>query len=179
MNMTAKNVLTTKQRRGITIGAAIALGIHVFSPFKFDGPAIALVGIAIFPWVIHLVRSIKHNDTEVQLGQDTTDEPPPPNPAAKANAEDPFASAPALKILATLHRYQLIHCPGPGNGRWTFTVSPQSPEYPDYLLGLSQTVRTGLVTVSLDNNHCMLTSEGLVRCAERANDIKNIEPYRF
>ena len=75
--------------------------------------------------------------------------------------------------------YQKLHFKEDYSKRWTFTVYPSSPEYPNFLSGLSEVVNKGLVIVSPNNFQCMLTNDGLAYIKER-NDIKDFEDlYRF
>lgn len=65
------------------------------------------------------------------------------------------------KILATLWYYQQKQFKDDTIKRWTFTVNPFAPDYPEYLEALANLVKIRLVAVSPENHQCRLTSVGI------------------
>jgi hypothetical protein len=134
---------------------------------KFDWAGVALLGFVFLPWFIDLLRSVKlPGGTELGFGkqQSITDKPTPPRATLKfVAAEKKYLdySDDAKKILKTLWRYQKEYFKDQDQKRWTFTVSPAAPDHPAFLRGLSELVNTALVSISPQNNHCMLTNEGI------------------
>lgn len=71
---------------------------------------------------------------------------------------------PEMKVLATLWKYQKIHCPGSPQQRWTFIVGQGAPEYMAFSLGFLQLVRKGLADIAPNNAQVMLTEAGYLFC---------------
>ena len=67
----------------------------------------------------------------------------------------------ALRLLATLWRYQKEHFPTVGSGRWVFSISPQSSDFPAFLSGLAELVSYKLVEVQPDKWMCGLSTLGI------------------
>jgi len=67
----------------------------------------------------------------------------------------------AKVIVATLAKYQEECFGADKHKRWTFLISPASPDYRSYLIGVAELLGHGLISVNPDNNHVMLSNSGL------------------
>jgi hypothetical protein len=119
-----------------------------------------------------------------EYSQSTVDEPAPPAHEARIaiNAAALLAaphSPEARKILRTLCHYQSQLFPNEPHKRWTFAVGPRAPDYAAYLRGLAELVTAGLVAVSPENGHCLLTKEGIAYCNAHGNELADAEIYAF
>lgn len=94
-------------------------------------------------------------------------------------AVPPPLSDGAKRILATLGKYQKEHCGNDANKRWTFVILPGAPAYTEYVKALGELLDAGLVVVSPENNHVMLSASGLKYVTEHADDIAGVAPYTF
>jgi len=172
-----------------TIGAIALLVLALIPHVKLNWIHVALLVVALFPWYLHAIRTLKVGGTEVEFdrAQDTTDQLPPapsapstPAQPTSAPAGDPLADPNARRILATLWRYQRQHFANDDTRRWTFTVHPFAPAYPDFVTGLALLLRRGLAVVAPENNHCMLSNEGLAFCRQHATELEaEQDMYRF
>jgi len=192
VSLTHQEMKTDDQRRiplwvrWLTSATAFVLLLgHLTCPkMKFDWIGVALLGFVVLPWFIDLVRSVKlPGGTEVDLGkqQSTTDEPAPPVPhvTLKAAAVGNY-SGNAKKILKTLWRYQREYFGSDPRKRWTFTVSPSAQDYAAFLHGLTELIDAALVSVNPQNNHCMLTNEGIRFCEQNETTLESFpDIYAF
>jgi hypothetical protein len=70
----------------------------------------------------------------------------------------------ALRLLATLCRYQKQCFPNSGSDRWGFSITPQSSDFPAFLNGLAELVSYKLVEVQADKWMCGLSTLGIQMC---------------
>lgn len=78
-----------------------------------------------------------------------------------------------MKILATLWRYQRQHFKEDTSKRWTFAVFPNATDYPSYLTGVAELLKSGLVAVVPGNYQVLLTNEGINYVQNHKNDVEN------
>ena len=84
------------------------------------------------------------------------------------------------KILSTLYQNQKQSFQNDNSKRWTFVVTPYAKdEYNDYLDGVSKLLKKGLIAVSSENYHCMLTNEGLDYCEKNKSILDEKLVYIF
>ena len=82
----------------------------------------------------------------------------------RAPTEEDKLSLDALKVLSTLWRHQKDYYGDKLTiNRWTFAVGFGSVNYPEYVRGLGDLLRRGLVSIS-GNGQSMLTDEGIKYC---------------
>lgn len=107
---------------------------------------------------------------ESESGQGSTS-PLEPSPQAinePARAEvDHISSFDSLtndekKIIRTLWRYQKLNFQDDYTRRWTFKVFANTPEYPTFLIAVSELLRKGIISVNSENDQCALTNEGII-----------------
>jgi hypothetical protein len=65
------------------------------------------------------------------------------------------------KIMRTLWRYQRSSFHDDFSKRWTFKIFANTPEYPAFLMAVSELLRKGLISVNPENEQCALTNEGI------------------
>ena len=104
-----------------------------------------------------------------------TKAPPSSGPQEKSSIVD---SQKIKKLLATLWKYQQKHHGRTfTESRWTFLISPASPNYPEYLSALSEAVNKGLVVVSPQSIQCFLTNSGLKYCIENETELSDLGDF--
>jgi hypothetical protein len=140
--------------------------------------------LALSPWYLVNVRSLKFGDTEVQFEDfesSTVEYVEKPvrqvidSSASLLSADDLkdlMAEPRARKILATLWRYQKLYFANDNSKRWTFAASPLAPQYAAYLFGLAPLVQSGVAVVSAESGHCMLSARGLLYCQDHDGDLQ-------
>ncbi len=133
-----------------------------------DQAMLGLLALAVFPWLTLFFKKLSipgigEVETQERIQGATANPLPPVAPVAQVRRAAPASPSPsAMKLLATLWRYQRQSFGGDTTRRWTFRVSPLAPDFPQFLSGLSETVQHGWVAVSPETHQCMLTNEGLV-----------------
>jgi hypothetical protein len=152
---------------------AAAVARHWWS--SIDQWAIVLLGLGSLPWLTLFFKKIKlpggiEGETPDRAQSETARLLAP---AVSAPSVPPALDQNAVKILATLWRYQKQHFKDDLSKRWTFAVYPNSNAYPSYLRGLAELVNSGLVAV-LPSNQVLLTDEG-IRHVEQHIDIQKYQ----
>lgn len=175
-------------RYAVTLVALLIAAARIYWPnLTIDGVTLGLLGIALFPWLQPLLKSIELPGVlkvEMQDYEQSTSETPPPGHQAPVAAAapaplQPYDAAARLKVLATLWRYQQQLFPNEPGKRWTFAVGPTAPDFPFYLRGIAQLVSEGLVAIVPQNQHCVLTNEGLAYCHQHAAELADADTYQF
>lgn len=164
----------------ITVVAAVAGIAHAFLPsVKIDWITVALIIIAAVPWLGPILKSLEITGigkVELRDRQGTTSNPPPPQGAEPTNKFSPQAR----KILATLWHYQKKHFGDTDSDRrWTFNVTPGTTFFLDYMTGLLELVKSGLVSVIPDKWQCVLTNEGFSYCKNEKSLESETNIYKF
>jgi len=78
----------------------------------------------------------------------------------------------SLKVLSTLWKHQQQYYKGKDEkGRWSFIVGPTNPNYSDYALGVGETMKLGLTTISPNNGQSILTDAGIEYCKDPPNHL--------
>jgi len=156
---------------------ALLLGTHVFYPkITLDWVSIALLGLVLVPWYIHLIKSVElPGGAKLGLGieQSTTDSPVPPSQETSDPGPALLSDPQVMKTLKTLWKYQQEYYSNDPVKRWTFVVNPQTPGYGDYLASIASLVKAGYVSISPDRGFCMLTNEGISFCKANTEQIMN------
>jgi hypothetical protein len=90
----------------------------------------------------------------------------PPEPTGKMKPETmEDLSLEAKKVISTLWKHQKEYYPdNPRKGRWSFMVGLGSPSFADYLIGVGQNLKKGLVTINPKDGQCLLTDAGIYYC---------------
>jgi hypothetical protein len=139
----------------------ILKGVGIPSPQDFKDIVIFIVWIAVLLWPLFGEVSLlgfkfkKDTDFKVSKPEDLK--------AASTGGTTPRdlgageLSDEALRMLSTLWRHQQQYDPQ----IWQFAVGPKSPHYRTYAIGLGDTMRLGLTTVSPDNGMVFLTVDGI------------------
>ena len=159
--------------------------IHSFFPkVTLDWVSVALLAFALVPWFIHLIKGVElPGGARIDLGsvqQSTTDTPIPPSQEPATPDRDLLSDSPVQKTLKTLWKHQQEYYSADPLKRWTFKVIPPAPGYGDYLASVATLVKAGYVTVSPENDFCMLTNEGISFCKENTNKIMSFpDTYHF
>ena len=182
-----KKYMDKYQKIGAIILSSIsllAIGARIIRPsLKIDEITVFFVSIGVLPWLIMFFKKIKISgfEAESQTGeQGTTNNPPPPLivPEPIPQGPEPLTND-AIKVLATLWRYQRQSFDDDISRRWTFLIYPGSQEYIAYLKGVAQLLEHQLISVRQDNNQVLLTNEG-IEYVRRKQEIQNFENiYRF
>jgi hypothetical protein len=174
----------------ITVASLVMAGVHLKWPnLKIDAITLGLLAFAVLPWLRSIIKTVElPGGWKVELqdySQGTVDEPPPPAHEAQiainavAVPAAPPHSLEARKILRTLCHYQSQLFPNEPHKRWTFAVGPRAPDYAAYLRGLAELVTAGLVAVSPENGHALLTNEGIAYCNAHGNELADAGIYAF
>ena len=171
----------------ITGGAFLVAASHIVWPdANIDGITLGLLVVALLPWLRPILKSIElPGGLKFELQdyeQSTTEHPPaPPQEQLAARQSQPHVvdDTARMKVLATLWQYQRQFFKNDYTKRWTFAVGPAAPDYPFYLRGVAALVSEGLGTVSPENNHVLLTNEGINYCEQHPNDLNDTDIYRF
>src|SRR5579859_76619 len=165
------------------VSLLIVIARHIW-PDKIilDQATMLLLALAALPWLTLFFKKFRIpglGEAETQdRAQGATQNPlPPADVQPRVAAAAP--SADALKVLATLWRYQRQAFGSDLTKRWTFTVHPSAREYPRFLAGLSETVNRGWVAVSPETRQCMLTNEGLAYVESNPSVREHADIYRF
>lgn len=106
----------------------------------------------------------------------TTD---PPEPTGKGISES-FESLPeeANKVVSTLWKHQKEYFgDNPRKGRWSFVVALGGPNFPDYLMGVGEGIKRGLVTIDPKSGQCLLTDAGVYYCEK--NEEKLLREWNY
>jgi hypothetical protein len=70
-----------------------------------------------------------------------------------------------IQVISTLWKHQKEYYPdNPRKGRWSFMVGLGSPSFADYLIGVGQNLKKGLVTINPKDGQCLLTDAGIYYC---------------
>jgi hypothetical protein len=85
--------------------------------------------------------------------------------------EDKSLSPEATKVISTLWKHQQFYYTDHSKGRWSFGVGFANLLYRDYLVGVGELIKKGLVTISLSNGQCLLTDAGVNFCKENPNKL--------
>ncbi len=164
---------------GITAPAVVAAFARMVWPaLTIDSITVALIVIAVVPWLAPIFKSLEMpGGFKVEWqSQGTTVNPPRP----QADVSSPgVLSADARKVLATLWQHQRFHFKDDYSKRWTFVVSPGSIEFPNYLRGLAELVGSGLASVVPETWHCALTNPGIEFCRKDASLDTATDAYHF
>src|SRR5206468_3747062 len=110
-----------------------------------------------------------------------TQKPSPPQTGSSVHldASKEELKPAAVRVLATLWRYQTQLFGSDPSKRWTFAINPVAKEFSEYLEGLSEVVKRGWVAVSTENNQCMLTNEGLAFLGDHPEIQNSTNYYQF
>jgi len=103
----------------------------------------------------------------------------PPASVSENIVVDSTLNNDSIRILATLWKYQTERYGTDYSTRWTFNIFPNAPAYPNYLNGLAELVRLGLVSVVPENNQVLLTNHGIEYINQNPNIKSNTDIYRF
>ena len=91
-------------------------------------------------------------------------EPPEPT-GKKASESKEDLSLEAKEVISTLWKHQKEYYPdNPRKGRWSFVVALGGPNFADYLMGVGETFKKGLVTIDPKSGQCLLTDAGIYYC---------------
>ena len=105
----------------------------------------------------------------------------PPEPTGKTLPElGEGISDETQKVVSTLWKHQKEYYPPPDQtrkGRWSFIVGFGNPNYADYLLGVGEGLKKGLVTVDPRSGQCILTDAGIYYCEH--NEGKLLSDWDF
>jgi hypothetical protein len=186
METTPPQMNSTQKWAAFTISAIallIVVARHVW-PTKvlLDQATLGLLALAAVPWLTLFFKKFKIpgvGEAETQeRAQGATQNPlPPAETQIAVSATTP--SPDAMKVLATLWKYQRQSFGKDTTKRWTFTVNPSAREYPGFLAGLSEAVNRGWVAVSPETHQCMLTNDGLAYIENNPNVQQHADVYRF
>lgn len=151
-----------------------------------DKITLALLAIGLSPWLTKFFKKIKFGDFfEGQTygrSQGKTDKPLPPTESQPSTVSTPTASAlspEAKRILATLWKYQKLTFKEDISKRWTFKLFSDSLGYAEYISGVAELIRLGLIAVRPENEQCMLTNEG-IDFVEKTQELQNYNDiYKF
>lgn len=93
----------------------------------------------------------------------TTEPPEPTGKKALELIED--LSLEAKEVISTLWKHQKQYFPdNPRKGRWSFLVGAGSSYFADYLMGVGESFKKGLVTIDPKSGQCLLTDAGIYYC---------------
>lgn len=138
---------------------------NIFPEIVIDKEAIYIIIIGSLPWLTFFFKEIRlpggAGAVTHDRSQSVTEKPLPPQSNMTVQNTTGELSLYAKKIMATLWKYQKQHFKDDFSRRWTFTVHPQAQGFPNFLTGLAEMVQRGLVAVAPENQHCMLTNEGI------------------
>lgn len=153
---------------------------HAICFYSVDNITIILLLIGLAPWLTKFFTKIKFGDIEAHSGkrsQGSTDKPSPPAENLSQATILPVGSLSVLtsdakRILGTLWKYQKLTFKEDFSKRWTFGLYPNSLKYYEYIYGLSELLKVGLISIASDTGQCMLTNEG-VSFVQQHNELQN------
>ncbi|HSW54774.1 MAG TPA: hypothetical protein VLH59_06765 [Ignavibacteriaceae bacterium] len=179
--------MTKSQRAVAIILTSICLlaivARHLWPCILIDERTIFLLALGSLPWLSLFFKKFKipgllEGETHDRT-QSTTEKPIPPAVNVQISQQTHLFSAHAMKILATLWRYQRQHFKDDFSKRWTFAVFPNAVVYPSYLTGIAELLNAGLVAVLTDNYQVLLTNEG-ISYIQQHDEVQNYkEVYTF
>ena len=163
----------------ITATALLAGAVRLVWPaLTIDSVTVALIVIAVVPWLAPIFKSLKiPGGLELEYQHQGTI-PNPPRPQSDVSNPKEL-SADARKVLATLWQHQRFHFKDDYSKRWTFVVSLAAVEFPNYLRGVAELVSSGLASVVPETWHCALTNPGIEYCQKDKSLETAIDTYRF
>lgn len=168
----------------ISLICLVLMIMHWIWPKIFiDEKVLILLAMAILPWLTPFFKKFKFGPVEGETHERTqgmTNKPQPPKDSSSSNQEQKNGlSADAKKILATLWKYQKQTFEDNKIKRWTFRLFPNATMYPNYLAGLSELLKLGLVSIATENEQCMLTNEG-IDFVKKSDEIQSHQDiYKF
>jgi hypothetical protein len=154
-------------------------------PKTIDWISIALMCLALAPWVLHLVKEIElPGGTKIGLIEQAEVESPPSASQLPSGIpiDDLLSDVKVIKTLKTLWKYQQEYYGNDPIKRWAFKVTPPAVEFSDYLESVLKLYRAGYVTLSPEGAYCMLTNEGISFCKQKKDNLEinnTSEIYRF
>jgi len=162
----------------------IIIAHQIWPCLIFDKNTMYLIILGILPWLTFFFKKfaipgIIEGETR-DRAQNTSDKPIPPSlPLMQDQRQIGQLSQNALKIMATLWRYQKQHFKDDYSQRWTFLIFPNSPIYSQYLSGVSELLNQGLISVVPENHQIMLTNEGIKYIQEHEDIQNHVDYYPF
>ncbi len=162
----------------ITILCLSTILARIFYPcLLVDQQTIWLLALGSLPWLTLFFKKfnipgILEGETHDRT-QGMTEKPIPPNINIPLDQSKNTFSLDAQKILATLWRYQRQHFKDDTSKRWTFVVFPNATDYPSYLTGVAELLKSGLIAVIPGNYQVLLTDEGMNYVQNHKNDIES------
>jgi hypothetical protein len=156
----------------IAITTICILGIiaqQIWTCVVIDEKTIFFIALGTLPWLTLFFKKFKLPGFEGESydrTQSKIDNPPPPTTTTTTTTTTEPEELEELtddgkKILATLWKYQKIYFKDDYSKRWTFSIFPNSSVYPNFVSGLAELLKLGLVSVSSDTNQVLLTNEGI------------------
>lgn len=159
--------------------------------FEISVLQIALAAIALSPWMLRLLslylsefniglKGVSGKTKEAVKNKDEIDDKTPiylANEKAPEVAETAFGEflPQAKKVLRTLWKYQVEQFGPDDIRRWGFAVGTGAPDYPEFMLGITQPLMHHLV--SLDARGFVFLTDAGVDFCKRHN--KEIATYPF
>ena len=142
----------------ITVICTVLIFVHLKWPqLSIDHITIALLGIAILPWLLPFLKNIKLGPLEAETYTESSTTEKQPAPPLKDSPIDETTYVPtvhAKKILGTLWQRQKQIDKVDPNQQWTFRLLPDSPEYIyiSFLTGFLELFKSDLVALSPKKN---------------------------
>ena len=156
--------------------ASISLGVLHFikSGCDVDWIVVALLITCFIPWMSEVFESIGLKDGLLKYRPREGNVAIPIQPT-KEQEKSPFykISSEARRVLATLWQQQKANFPNTLNNLWTFTVPLGSPNYPDFLRGISELMNIHYISISPSNGHVMISSAGVDFCRDNDAEISS------
>jgi hypothetical protein len=113
---------------------------------------------------------IKYKDILVKR-ENRSDKIEAPEPTGTELPGPVALSDEANKVLSTLWKHQRDYYDDHTRGRWSFAVGIASPLYADYLIGVGEAIKAGLVITSPKNGQTLLTDAGVRYCGEHQDQL--------
>jgi hypothetical protein len=179
------DLIPLNEKRIFSCVCIVLVIFHMIFPKTIDWVSIALMCLALAPWIIHLVKEIElPGGTKIGLIEQTTVANPPSASQLPSSIpiDDLLSDAKIIKTLKTLWKYQQEYYSNDPINRWAFKVTPPAVEFADYLESVLKLYRAGYVTLSPEGAFCMLTNEGISFCKQNGDSLKinnASEIYRF
>lgn len=96
---------------------------------------------------------------------------PPEETDIKALESPTGLSIEARMVLSTLWKHQQEYYTDHTKGRWSFTAGTSTSRFSDYLVGVGETMKRGLVAISAKNGQSVLTDAGILYCQEHPDQL--------
>lgn len=157
--------------------ACIVLRI-IFKTINIDDLTLYFFIFGVIPWSVLFIQKFKGLGIEFEggIGKVGAVDNPPAVKAAPPQGDQ--LSQEAIKVIATLWKYQTQSFGTDFTKRWTFLIYPQSPGYANYIKGVAGLLDKQLVQIQQDGQ--ILLSDMGIEFIREHHEVQNFQfTYNF